>query len=190
MKDFLLGIDPQIMQFGPLLTLIVTIIAGVIVYWVKINSRRSTIRLAFIRELESNHKLDAWVNWREAKIEEDNFAERNTLRPFGCPYTTTVYENNVGEIGILSEKEVNLLVNFYSLALTNQRQLEAISNYENSWRGVEKMGLSGRDTVSHPNEEVYEVRNMIEDLNKNLTELVELRKKAIKFLKERSKNRN
>ncbi len=138
-------IGDAVEHFGPFIAFLATIIAGVIVYWIQLKGRRSTIRMSFLEELESNQGLDSYIAQRDENREEGDKHYLKKVRPLGCPYTTSVYENSVEEIGILTDKEIEALVDFYSLAIITRNRLEAILNLENSWRGVQRetVGFEG-----------------------------------------------
>ena len=182
-------------QFGPFIAFLATILAGVLVYWIELKGRRRTLRMSFLKELKSNEGLDTYVAQRDKEDLERGESILDEVRPLGCPYTTSVYENSVGKIGILTEKEVEALVDFYSLVIITRNQLDVVLDLENSWRGVKgeiDTGLLFSEkelkTITDPILETSlleggfctgNINMKIRELNKNMTKLVKRKKKAI-----------
>lgn len=87
---------------GPLL-------AGLILYIFQIKEKRKRIKIALSSELKSMDELDKWFNNKNDKT-------ANIALPYPSNiFHTTIYEGLIGEIGLLNEKELASIHEFYSL---------------------------------------------------------------------------
>jgi hypothetical protein len=100
------------------LLLVVAALIGVLgsymLYSIRLDDRRKSARRAFKKEIGTASLLDTWI--READSEQDIPAQK--IHP------TTVYEQNVEDLGLLSDQEVDILVEFYSQLISVNDMLE------------------------------------------------------------------
>ncbi|WP_135823925.1 hypothetical protein [Halorussus ruber] len=101
------------------------------------NDRRSNLRAAFLAELEGTGLLDVWPE---------------TNPPAYDFLSVSVYESNTGNLGLLSDAEINALVRYYTRAKTIRGFIEyhskIIAQTESSYnsdfnRGDRDTGLRG-----------------------------------------------
>lgn len=99
--------DPGLGNLLIFITAIIGLIGSYWLYWQRTGDRRTTIRRALKKEIESNGVLDSWV--RNRKSQSDPPA--HVVQP------TVVYRNVTNDLGLLTEEEVEFLTDFYSKAV-------------------------------------------------------------------------
>lgn len=102
---------------GNLLLLIAAVIGVYGSYYLynkRLNDRREAMRRALKAEMESAFLLDTMI--RKGTVGDE--VPSDEIHP------TTVYEATVDEIGLLTDKEIGLITEFYSSAIATNKSLE------------------------------------------------------------------
>jgi hypothetical protein len=117
---------------GTWLGFLVTITASFGVYLYRRKNRKKKLRRALISELKEqdlDQVINA-VNSSQSAVPPDDNGESPELDPSELPpagtLPTQIYTSNVGNLGILSQSEIDDIVSYYSGLLTQKAIIESI----------------------------------------------------------------
>jgi len=91
--------------------------------------RRSSLRTALIGELKHLDRITEVSEALQSKHEDslDEKISASEIPPAGV-FPTSVYESNLGSVGLLKEEEVNQVVSFYSTLISCKSIIQAIND--------------------------------------------------------------
>ncbi len=128
-------------------------------YTKRLRDRRRTTRKALLAEIENNKMIDSWIRRENTELEA----------PSQIVHSTIAYESNVDNLGLLTNKEVELVTEFYSNSV--------IMNDVVEWN--RKMDLEVQLAKAIDNNR----SNRINTINSNFERLALSRWKAVQVLR-------
>lgn len=116
------GLPPRLLYaLAVILAAFIGFIGQIVHSKIRTRYERKKLRTALHAEISS-------IDWiRETDLTDLKESIRNNEDPVQIRLPTTVYDNNVDSIGILSEPEIEALIAYYQAAHVAQDQLEMIN---------------------------------------------------------------
>lgn len=158
-------------SLGTWLGFVVTLIASVGVYLFRRRKQKTKLRRALISELKEQDldQVIKAVNSSESAVPPDDNGESPELDPSELPpagtLPTQIYTSNAGNLGILSQDEVDDIVSYYSGLLTQKAIINSIRSDEEPMTADQK-----------------ELRDKISDLEDKRSSLVDTLENAKSLL--------
>lgn len=132
--QFNIGASPELLYaLAIILAALIGFIGQIIYRWLATRRSRKTLRQALLAEIETM----SWLT------RDDTNALQESIRN-GEPLTTThvptdVYDSNITDVGLLPEKEAEVVIKYYNTAHIAQDQLNKIADAEGDTTNVRKV---------------------------------------------------
>lgn len=153
-------------SLGTWLGFAVTLIASVGVYLFRRRQQKTKLRRALISELKEQDldQVIKAVNSSESAVPPDDNGESPELDPSELPpagtLPTQIYTSNAGNLGILSQDEVDDIVSYYSGLLTQKAIINSIRSDEEPMTADQK---ELRDKISDLEDKRSSLIDTLED---------------------------
>ena len=92
-------------------------------HWLQTRRQRTSLRKALLAEIESTN----WITDGELATLTEELKSRDITHSY---FPTSVYDENIGQIGLLEDDELNHVIQYYSTAYVASQQIRDI--YEGS----------------------------------------------------------